>query len=140
MKSSLQVGSSTFTAILSRMAMMRGWSEEAGNLIQFPSRGPANLTNLAKNPHPSNLVLGHNLKETYHHNIYAVGYEAWMDFYLPRAWRIVFVAEPTHRVPSAYYFIEGYTQTKPLPDGTVVRQNNDSSFASPTSPLRLQTV
>ena len=124
------MGSSTFTAILSRMAMMRGWSKEAGNLIQFPPRGPTDLTTLRQKPRLLNMVLGHNMGLSF-------GYEAWMDFYLPRAWRIVFVAEPTHRVPSSYYFIERYTQTRMLSDGRIARKNNDSSFAFPKSPARL---
>ena len=60
------------------------------------------------------------------------GYQPWMDFYLPRAWRIVMVAEPVARVVSMYYYEHEYT-VDVLNGSTLARKNPHVSFADPAS-------
>ena len=58
-----------------------------------------------------------------------------MDFFLPQAWRLVFVAEPVARVASMYYYEAGYTHARQAPhDCNFARHNTDPSFANPLNP------
>ena len=121
-----QVGSSTLTSILSRMAVMRGWTRllNIGYDVRLNQTSPPKLYDI---------ILGHNFFESKEHHLEG-GYQQWMDFYMPRAWRVVFAADPLPRVVSMFYFENGFTQTKVNGKGAIVRTKTNDVFQDPKSP------
>ena len=78
--------------------------------------------------------------------------QPWMDFYLPRAWRLVMIAEPLSRIASMFYFRNGFTKGNQvggiffiilkllsflllqLSNGTYSRSRDDATFYDPLHP------
>ena len=62
------------------------------------------------------------------------GYQPWMDYHVPGAWRLVMAREPLDRLVSLYYFQQGYTRAR---ESTHVssqqRFNADPSYEDPHS-------
>ena len=70
---------------------------------------------------------------------WCAGYQPWMDYYIPRAWRLVTVSAPAQRLVSSYYWASGYT--KPMYNhttGAMSRHNDDPLFATPLHPKEMQ--
>ena len=90
-----KTASSSMSSILAGMAMARGWEVPGTSEHSLFAMKPTN-------PRVYSVLLHHN----YNHHTSKIprpdnssfefwgGYEAWMDFYVPRAWRILNVVEP----------------------------------------------
>ena len=66
------------------------------------------------------------------------GYQPWMDFNMPRAWRLVMVAEPLPRIASMYYYARDFTAGEFTEDGKYERIRNSTYFYHPQGkPSRL---
>ena len=58
-----------------------------------------------------------------------------MDYYVPRAWRLLMVAEPLERMPSLFYFEAGYTYgVFNTALHHLVRKVDNETFSQPQSP------
>ena len=68
------------------------------------------------------------------------GYQPWMDFHMPRAWRVVMVSDPMPRMASMFYFKHGYTKPISTDTGDVIRENADVMHADPKSRQSLQLI
>ena len=68
----------------------------------------------------------------------------WMDYYTPRAWRLVFVADPAARVPSMYYYAAKFTvpARSTLANGSTVIHplNNDARLQTPLDATENQHI
>ena len=74
------------------------------------------------------------------------GYQPWMDYYMPKAWRVVTVSEPAQRVVSTYYWKSKYTKSTShhieaddtTQNSSLVRFNENPQLATPLDPKEVQ--
>ena len=94
---SYKAASSTMSSILARIAFARGMSVpitmKDSRFIKITASEPQNRAQfydaiLHHNHHAGNIQLGNGAFEL------RQGYQPWMDFHIPRAWRLITVADP----------------------------------------------
>ena len=69
-----------------------------------------------------------------HGDTWCNGYQPWMDFYLPRAWRLVMVAEPLERLASMlYYEFSDYSVEVTTKNGHAIVHGSHTLKQSPPS-------
>ena len=129
---SFKVGSTTAGSIVARMSLTRGLHVTPARLFSQP------------HPYPYDVLYAHNYFINGNsggfpaclHVVNAYGptwcggYQPWMEFYMPRAWRLVIVAEPLARLASLYYYERGFTKAV-IQDGKIARAKDNEQFRDP---------
>ena len=131
---SFKVGSTTVGSIFARLAVTRGMTLTPGRLFNQP------------HPYPYDCLYAHNYFVNGNSGGFPAclhvindggptwcgGYQPWMEFYMPRAWRVVMVGEPVSRMASLFYYEKGFTRAVISKDGTeLMRAKDTASLGDP---------
>ena len=135
---SSKVGGTTLASLFARLAVTRGMTRvhpDASTWSQpFDIMYAHNFFHNGKAAgQPQVALTCHVSAHTGVASSWCGGYQPWMDYHVPRAWRVVMAREPMARTASLYYYLAGYTTTKNRLDEVPQRFNASDVYALPQS-------